>query len=67
MLTIWMPDNKKKKTSPTRILWDAIGYVVAAGLILASVIIAYDSAWWWVPVIVEAWWFWAAISKDWDT
>jgi len=67
MLTVRMPDNGKKKTSPTRVLWEAIGYVVAAGLILTSVIIAYDSAWWWVPVVVEVWWFWAAMTKDWDT
>lgn len=67
MLTIWMPENRQKKTrSPKRIMWEAIGYVTAAGFIMASLIIAYDSPWWFVPVIVEVWWFWAAISQDWE-
>ncbi len=67
MLTIWTPgDQDGKKRSLTRRRWEALGYVTAAGFIFASIIISWDSHWWWVPVVAEAWWFWAAISQDWE-
>lgn len=69
MLTIQMPEghDKKKGRSLTRRRWEALGYVVAAGLIFASIYISFDSPhWWWVAVLVEAWWFWAAASQDWE-
>jgi hypothetical protein len=66
MLTVRMPDgDQKKKRSLKRQRWDALGYVTAAGLICASLIISWDSPFWWVPVVVEVWWFWAATSQDW--
>ena len=66
MLTIQMPDGDKKTRSLKRRRWEALGYVVAAGLIMASLIIAWDKKVWFVPIIVELWWFWAAASQDWE-
>lgn len=67
MLTVQMPDGHDKKTrSLRRRRWEALGYVVAAGFILASIVISWDKQVWFVPVIVEVWWFWAATSQDWE-
>lgn len=56
MLTIHMPDDKDKRKRQRRY---ALGYVTAGILIIAATLAAWSSNLWFLPVVLEVWWFWA--------
>jgi hypothetical protein len=57
MLNIQMPDRYHKNTARRK--RRALGYLVAGILILASLLIAWNTSVWYAAIIVEAWWAWA--------
>jgi hypothetical protein len=62
MLTIQMPGGHEAGHRHRR--RQALGYLIAGVLILASLFVAYTSNWWYLTVAVEAWWLWAVSSWD---
>lgn len=64
MLTIHMPEDKQENRRRRR--WQALGYLIAGGLIITTTFFAYGTPWWYLPLIVEAWWLWAVYSLDWE-
>lgn len=64
MLTIHMPDDREDKDKRRRLR--AAAYLFAGALIMTSTFIAYNTQLWFVPVAVEFWWMWAALSQDWE-
>lgn len=63
MLTIHMPDDKDKRKRQRRY---ALGYVTAGILIIAATLAAWSSNLWFLPVVLEVWWFWAITDHDWE-